>query len=683
MGSTRVSKLMWPRMLKNSAGSGRLQTEPRVALESEPACSADFQSAGVFWGSADCKSAVRQVKNLRCLASSVPWLLTLVCLIPATAFGQNDFTAQGGEYPNAGLLAGDQVLSDVSVSAAGGYLVWQDNATDGDGFGISARRLTANMLGSLSVFRVNERGAGDQQNPKVRQLRDGGAVFVWQGGPQGAQDIFARFVGSDGTFTTGDLVVNTYTENQQVNPAVGMLSDGSIVVVWSSFGQDGNMQGIFGQRLSSSGAKIGGEFPVNQFTRYNQRTPSVTGLPNGQFAVVWISEQERFDNSVDVYGRVMSGEAASSRNEFLVNTGTNICANPMVSSLPDGGFMVGWSERDIANLANGWDVNVRSYNASAQPRIASKKVNSHINGNHYAPQIAGSGDSQLVVWTSTGQDGSYEGVFGRFLTTEANPVSAEFQVNSSTAGPQIYPAVASDGNSQFLVVWSSFIGGRTSFDLFGQRYAHSVLKPTAPFVSALSSTRLSVTWPDAGTNTISGYEVYVDDNPVPTLVTGNIWSLGSLAPGSSHSFKMTYRFANGGRSALSAATVGVTWGSDENLDGLPDDWQSTYWGSDPAKWPDPKADSDGDGSNNLHEFLAGTSPLDAKSVLRTDILATAQGSFLNWNTQPGFVYQVQVSTKLAQDWADVGSPRFAAGSTDSMLINQVGDSVYYRVKRLR
>jgi hypothetical protein len=610
-------------------------------------------------------------------------LFTVVCLLPGTVFGQTEFAVQGGEYPTAGLLAGDQVFSDVSVSEAGGFLVWQDNATDGDGFGISARRLTGNMLGALSVFRVNEQGAGDQQNPKVRRLKDGGAVIVWQGGPLGNQDIFARFVGSDGTFTTGDVRVNSYVENQQMNPAVAVLSDGSVVVTWSSFGQDGSMQGIFGQRVSASGAKIGNEFAVNQYSRYNQRTPSVAGLPKGRFAVVWISEQARFENSIDVYGRVMSLEAGQNGNEFLVNTGTNICANPIISALPDGGFMVGWSERDVGNLSNAWDVSVRSYNAAAQTRAASTKVNSHSNGNHYAPQIAGNGDSQFVVWTSSGQDGSFEGIYGRFVTPEANPVGAEFRVNSSTAGPQIYPAVAADGDSQFLVVWSSFVGGRTSFDLFGQRYAHSILKPAAPFVSALSSTRLSVTWPDAGANTVSGYELYVDDSPVPTVVTGNISTLGPFAPGSSHSIKMSYRFANGGRSAFSTVTLGVTWGSDENLDGLPDDWQTTYWGSDPRKWPEPRADSDGDGSSNLHEFLAGTNPIDSKSVLRTEIVSTPQGSFLNWNTRAGFVYQVQLSTKLDQDWVDVGTPRFSAGATDSMLIHQKGDSVYYRVKRLR
>ncbi|MBI4658938.1 MAG: hypothetical protein HY735_08850 [Verrucomicrobia bacterium] len=626
------------------------------------------------------------MRFLKTLGLGALWVL------PGLSFAQTSFSPQGGEYPNSGLLAGDQVLADVAVSETGGYVVWQDNATDGDGFGISARRLAGNLLGTLSVFRVNEAGGGDQQHPKVRRLANEGAVFVWQGGALGDQDVFARFIGPDGTFVTSDQRVNSFTENQQINPALAVLSDGSVLVTWSSFGQDGSMQGIFGQRLSPSGSRLGGEFQVNQYTRYNQRTPSIASLPGGQFVIAWISEQKRFENSIDVYGRVFTSDGTASSDEFHINTATNICANPVVSALPDGGFMIGWSEREIANRTNGWDVFVRSFRAGLQPTGGAQKVNVHANGNHYAPQIAGNGDTQLVVWTSAGQDGSFEGVFGRFVKADGTSSGAEFQVNGTSVGPQIYPAVAADGNSQFLVTWSSFIGGPASFDLFARRYAYSASRPAVPFVSALSSTRLSVTWPEAGTDTVNGYELYVDDRPVPELVTGNIWTLNSLAPGSSHSFKLAYRFKDGSRSMLSAPAVGLTWGSDENLDGLPDDWQTAHWGNDPRKWPDPKADSDSDGSSNLHEFLAGTSPVDPKSVLRTEIVSTAQGSFLNWNTRPGSVYQVQRATALPNEtdtnpveeaWADVGTPRFAPGSTDSMLVHQVGNSVFYRVKRLR
>jgi len=51
--------------------------------------------------------------------------------------------------------------------------------------------------------------------------------------------------------------------------------------------------------------------------------------------------------------------------------------------------------------------------------------------------------------------------------------------------------------------------------------------------------------------------------------------------------------------------------------------------------------------------------------------------FLNWNTQPGLTYQVQVSASLAS-WNNLGSPRFAAGTNDSINVGGT-PAGYYRV----
>src|SRR6266850_5029703 len=88
----------------------------------------------------------------------------------ASAFAQNLYAPQGGEYPIAGYLPGDQVFPQVSLGTNGGYVVWQDSVTDGDGLGISARRINGNFLPYFGVFRVNEQAAGDQENAGVALL---------------------------------------------------------------------------------------------------------------------------------------------------------------------------------------------------------------------------------------------------------------------------------------------------------------------------------------------------------------------------------------------------------------------------------------------------------------------------------------------------------------------------------
>jgi hypothetical protein len=114
---------------------------------------------------------------------------------------------------------------------------------------------------------------------------------------------------------------------------------------------------------------------------------------------------------------------------------------------------------------------------------------------------------------------------------------------------------------------------------------------------------------------------------------------------------------------------------------LPDDWQARFWAG-AAAWPGAAADTDGDGASNLQELLAGTDPTDAESVLRVAILATSQGPRLEWTTEPGCIYQIQLHNAEG-GWASVGTPRFAAGSTDSIAVDADQSVALYRVIRVR
>ena len=58
-----------------------------------------------------------------------------------------------------------------------------------------------------------------------------------------------------------EFQINTYTSGQQSEPTVSELSDGGFVICWQSQGQDGSLSGIFGQIYDSSGTKSGEELP--------------------------------------------------------------------------------------------------------------------------------------------------------------------------------------------------------------------------------------------------------------------------------------------------------------------------------------------------------------------------------------------------------------------------------------
>lgn len=421
--------------------------------------------------------------SLRCVRFYALKSAALVCAFPLLVAAQNAFSPGGKEYSLIGGPVGDQTSPRLAINPGGGWLVWQDNAADGNGLGVKIQRLNASYERSGNAIKVNSIVAGNQEKPRVSFWSTNNAVVVWQGGAQGFPEIYARFVRSNLTFlTSADVRVNTYTNDFQMDPAVATLKDGSVVVVWSSFGQDGSLQGIYGQRFTAAGAKAGTEFRINQTIINNQRTPDVAALAGGGFVVAWVSELQRAANSVDIYARVFDTVGSPVTDELLLSGDSyRPCANPSLASSRDGGFAVAWSEKDVipgvSLVATGassfsalsWDVYVRCFNSTGAATTQPVRMNSMTYGDQYAPRLAGFGRNYLATWLSLGQDGSMEGVYGQFLGEDASLAGVEFRVNTANASRQIDATIASDGINRFLVAWASF-GSSMGFDLFARAY---------------------------------------------------------------------------------------------------------------------------------------------------------------------------------------------------------------------
>jgi hypothetical protein len=651
-----------------------------------------------------------------CTAALVLCVSALVA-VPATGFGQtNYYSADGTEYALVGSLPGDQMFPDVALNPTGGFVVWQDNVTDGSGWGVSAEKLDSTFAATLSPFRVNVQGTNNQQNPHVALLKNGGAAFVWQGGASALQHIYARFLSPTNTWlTTTDVVVSTFTSSFQTTPALSVLNNGNVVIVWASYDQaaTSSMLDVYGAIFSATGQTISNAFLINQFTAFNQRSPCVTALQGGGFAVAWISEQENLvapnlgSNSllqatsgmtlpsVDVYARLYQSNGVPVSNEILVDQVGNPCASPALAPASNGGFLVVWSAHNMENRANGWDIYARPF-SSAGTGGSTVTVNSYLYGDQYAPKVSAIGLDFLVAWTSLAQDGSREGVFGQFVHDDGSLVGGELLVNTTTQGQQMQPAVASDGSAWFQVVWTSFTGLNYGFDLYAQRYAGvaAVLQPmNAPFIYApfnvISNNyvpQLEVSWPSIPGLSVASFQVFVDGSSTAVTnisSTTNRWVMGpanGLTASSTHSFQVGYVTTSGGVSPISPSASGSTW-SGLDYYGIPFEWMEEYYGNF-SDWPANVNAPLALGGMSLYSiFLSGGDPLDPSTWLSTSLVRTSEGVFLNWNTQPGMTYQVQESTNFAS-WSNFGAARFEAGTNDSLYVG-TGSTGYFRVVLLR
>ena len=634
----------------------------------------------------------------------------------AVAAAASSLTKTGVEYPIMHSLARDQVLPHLSLGPTGGYIVAQDATVDGNGSGIRGRRIYSDLSAFRATFAVNTITAGNQENARVAMVPSGGAAFAWQSSTSKGHRIYVRFLSQDETFTDPEFPASEVMEGHQSSPAIAVLADNSVVVVWEEENRDSSMKGVFGQRFTATGTRLGTTFRVNTVTYLNQRTPTIAALADGGFVVAWVSEEfrQRGTEFIDIAARIFSANGTPLGNDFALNTKGEICANPALAATSSG-FRAAWSSRAIQAInfvntssnevvivnglritnqinvvtrnaersINSWDVSTRLFDAQGNSSAAEVVVNAIRKGDQHSPRLLNFRNRELVLWTSYGQDRSDEGIYGRVLIGTGFEGS-EFLVPTETSFAQIHPAVAAL-NDRIVIAWSSFRGAAEGFDIVGQQYTmtgdDSLVQPPAPFLSSLNQRSILVSWPEIGSAPVDVYRVHVDNETVPVETIGGMVTItrDHWTPGSTHSVRLSYRLQDGRVSPISEPASVVTWGADDNNDGIPDDWQKDNWGK---VWPSPQADSDGDGASNLAEFLAGTDPTNPTSVLRVQLSPREQGMYIQWQTTPGYYYQVQYTSDFSS-WTDVGTARFAPSTMDSVAMQSAGTTQYYRVIRLR
>jgi hypothetical protein len=108
---------------------------------------------------------------------------------------------------------------------------------------------------------------------------------------------------------------------------------------------------------------------------------------------------------------------------------------------------------------------------------------------------------------------------------------------------------------------------------------------------------------------------------------------------------------------------------DYNFDGLDDRFQRQYFAPWTSAAAAPTADPDGDGMNNAAEYIAGTVPTNAASVLKMQSVAlTNTTATVRWSSVSGKKYQVSLRTNVASgSWSNIGSVVTAGGGTTSLF----------------
>jgi hypothetical protein len=134
-----------------------------------------------------------------------------------------------------------------------------------------------------------------------------------------------------------------------------------------------------------------------------------------------------------------------------------------------------------------------------------------------------------------------------------------------------------------------------------------------------------------------------------------------------------------------SAGIVIAFASDSDGDGLPDEWERTN-GLNPSDPADALSDPDRDGHTNRDEFLAGTDPNNAQSVLRLSVIdVTAAAVSITFPSVAGKLYRLEHKVNLLSGtWMELTELQ-GTGGTLRVSDTRANESQqgYYRVRVLR
>ena len=351
-----------------------------------------------------------------------------------------------------------QRQSSVAADGSGNFVVvWKsEGGQDGDFEGVFGQRFDSAGSNVGSEFQVNSYTTDYQAQPSVAADGSGNFVVVWTSSDQDGESngVFGQRFSSAGSKVGSEFQVNTYTTSDQKHPAVAASGAGNFVVVWQSNGQDGSDQGVFAQRFNSAGSKVGSELRANTYTTNDQLSPAVAADGAGSFVVVWHGDDQ--DGSLfGVFGQRFDSAGGKVGSEFQVNTyATDNQSYPVAAMIGSGNFVVVWnsSEQDGGH----YGVFGQRFDAAGSKVGSEFQVNSFTTDYQRDPGLAADSSGNFVVaWGSRDQDGSDAGTIAQRFDSAGGKVGSEIQVNDFTTDSQKVPAVAADGSGNFVIAWQS------------------------------------------------------------------------------------------------------------------------------------------------------------------------------------------------------------------------------------
>jgi Ca2+-binding RTX toxin-like protein len=333
--------------------------------------------------------------------------------------------------------------------------------------------------------------------------------------PVANADSASVFFEAPSETTPSEFLVNTETAGDQSNPAIAKLSDGGFVTVWSTEQYDPindiTVEAIAGQRFGVSGNKVGSEFDVAQLnSEFALEDIHITELNNGGFVVVWRDrDNPNATDSFAIVGQTFDANMQKVGGEFIVSASQENEQSPSIAAT-DTGFVVTWSSKDVP-FDNQFDYRVlaQRYDNSGSTLGSQITVSNDTGTSRNQPDVASSPDGGFIVVWRDFTGGSINGGAGQRFDANGARIGSEFSVGisdelDSPNNPKV--TVLDDGS--FIVIANDSDGFQSVADRFNanggyiESFVVSNPDPDDPIsdhaITSLNDGSFLVTWSSGG-----------------------------------------------------------------------------------------------------------------------------------------------------------------------------------------
>ncbi|MBY9008996.1 MAG: hypothetical protein KGD74_03920 [Candidatus Lokiarchaeota archaeon] len=293
-----------------------------------------------------------------------------------------------------------QICSDGNEGA---FIVWSDERDSGN-YDIYAQRINSSGdvlwgLNGTAICTTSE----NQGLPQLCSDGNGGIIITWGDGR--GSGPYAQRINStgDAQWVINGIDVITYPYNQ-VSPRICSDGDGGAIIHWDDQRADGEYDGIYAQRINSTGDKnwTSNGVPIAAAKNWFELTSGMHQMisdENGGAIMAWADTRD-----LVMYFNIYTQRINSSGDVQWTIDGVAICTasytqrDPQLCSDGNGGAIITWRDSRLGYPYTHVNIYAQSINSTGDVQwVSNGTVICKANGGQGEPQIVSDGDGGAII----------------------------------------------------------------------------------------------------------------------------------------------------------------------------------------------------------------------------------------------------------------------------------------------